>query len=62
MASRALKSAEPFVRTGDLVRTGASCFPQYRVIAISGGRAWLRDVQYGNDSIVPVAGLATISS
>ena len=36
---------------GDLVRTGANAFPQYRVIAVYGDKAWLRDVQYGSDGV-----------
>jgi len=36
---------------GDLVRTGANAFPQYRVIAVYGEKVWLRDVQYGSDGV-----------
>ena len=36
---------------GDLVRTGANAFPHYRVIAVHGDKAWVRDVQYGSDGI-----------
>ena len=43
------------ITVGDIVRTGDNSLPQYRVIALSGDRAWLRDVQYGNDEIVPLA-------
>lgn len=36
---------------GDLVRTGANAFPHYRVIAVHGEKAWVRDVQYGSDGV-----------
>jgi hypothetical protein len=42
------------IRPGDTVRTGESRFPQYRVIALDGDRAWIRNLQYGDDHIVPV--------
>jgi len=42
---------------GDIVRAGANRYPQYKVIAISGERAWIRDVQYGHDHVVPIAGV-----
>jgi hypothetical protein len=42
------------IAAGDLVRTGANAFPQYRVIAVYGDKAWLRDVQYGSDGITSV--------
>jgi hypothetical protein len=43
------------IRAGDAVRTGANRHPFYRVIAIDGDRAWLRDVQHATDHIVPLA-------
>jgi len=43
------------ILTGDLVRTGANAFPQYRVIAVYGDKVWVRDVQYGSDGITNLA-------
>ena len=40
---------------GDLVRTGANAFPQYRVIAVYGEKAWVRDVQYGSDGVTSLS-------
>jgi hypothetical protein len=37
---------------GDIVRRGENHHPHYRVIATSGHRAWVRDVQYGTDHVV----------
>jgi hypothetical protein len=39
---------------GDLVRTGENAWPQYRIIAMSEDRAWVRDLQYGTDFVVPM--------
>ena len=50
------------LRIGDTVRTGENRFPQYTIIAISGERAWIRDVQYGDDHVVAVTSLRRISS
>ena len=43
------------ILAGDLVRTGANAFPQYRVIAVCGDKVWLRDVQYGSDGITTLS-------
>ena len=40
---------------GDLVRTGANAFPYYKVIAVHGDKAWVRDVQYGTDGLTSLA-------
>jgi hypothetical protein len=45
----------PTIDVGNLVRTGENLYPQYQVIAVSEDRAWVRDIQYGTDQIVPVA-------
>ena len=47
-------SATRSVAPGDLVRTGKNFHPHYHVIALAEDRAWIRDVQYGTDHIVPV--------
>lgn len=39
------------VQAGDLVRTGPNLYPHYRVVAVSGGMAWVRDVQTGLDGL-----------
>ena len=44
----------PAVHVGDIVRTGENRYPHYRVIAISGDRAWIRDVQYCTDHVVRI--------
>lgn len=36
---------------GDLVRTGENYHPHYTVIAVSGDKAWVRNVQNGSDSL-----------
>lgn len=36
---------------GDLVRTGENFHPHFTVIAISGDKAWVRNVQNGVDSL-----------
>lgn len=43
------------IMAGDLVRTGANAFPHYRVIAVCGEKAWVRDVQYGSDGITSLS-------
>jgi hypothetical protein len=52
----------PRFSIGDVVRTGGNRYPYYEVIAISGARAWIRDVQYGADHVVPIANLQRTSS
>jgi hypothetical protein len=43
----------PFVlKPGDLCHHGANALPLYRVIWVDEGRAWLRDVNNGADSVV----------
>jgi hypothetical protein len=50
----------PIIAVGDLVRTGDNLYPYFKVIAIFDGRAWVRDVQYNVDHVVPIAGLHKI--
>jgi hypothetical protein len=45
------------IRTGDLVRTGPNPFPRFEVVAVSGEKAWVRDLQDGADHLAPVAHL-----
>ena len=39
------------IRVGDLVRTGENYHPHFTVIAVSGDKAWVRNVQSGVDSL-----------
>jgi hypothetical protein len=48
------------IGTGDVVHADGHRFPCYRVIALNGNRAWVRDVQYGTDHVVPIAGFRKI--
>ena len=36
---------EEHIQAGDLVRSGANLFPYFKVIAVNGDKAWVRDVQ-----------------
>jgi hypothetical protein len=40
---------------GDLVRFGDNFHPHYTVIALSGDKAWVRNVQNGADSLALVS-------
>lgn len=42
------------VAVGDVIRTGENLRPNYRIIAMSDDRAWIRDTQHGTDHIVPI--------
>jgi hypothetical protein len=39
------------IAVGDLVRTGANLFPHYKVIAINGDKAWVRNTENGTDAL-----------
>jgi hypothetical protein len=39
------------VVVGDLVRTGPNAYPYFRVLAVFGDKAWVRNVQTGADGI-----------
>ncbi len=43
------------IEAGDLVRSGANLFPHFEVIAVHGGKAWVRDVQTGADHLAPLS-------
>jgi hypothetical protein len=46
-------AAEPHeLQPGDLCHHGSNALPLYRVIWVDEGRAWLRDVNNGQDSVV----------
>jgi hypothetical protein len=46
-----LREHDEAVAAGDLVCTGPSLFPQYKVIAVHGDKVWLRNVQNGWDAV-----------
>ena len=50
------------IRPGDIVRTGENLYPHYRVIATSGDKAWVWDIQYGTDHVVRLERLQRIES
>ena len=39
------------IQTGDLVRSGPNLFPHFEVIAVSGDKAWVRNVSNGADHL-----------
>lgn len=46
-----LRGYEEEIAAGDLVRTGPNLFPHFTVIAVSGDKAWVRNVQTGQDGL-----------
>jgi hypothetical protein len=50
------------IRVGDLVRTGTNQYPQFTVIAVSGDKAWVRNVQTGADSLALLARCRRLSA
>ena len=40
---------------GDLVRTGVNLCPQFEVIALSGQKAWVRNVANGEDHLALIS-------
>ncbi len=43
------------IGVGDLVRMGSNLAPHYAVVAINGGKAWVRNVQNGHDALAPLS-------
>lgn len=39
------------IAPGDFVRTGPNLYPHYEVIAVSGDKAWLRNLQTAQDGV-----------
>ena len=39
------------IAVGDLVRTGPNLFPHFRVIAVHGDKAWVRNTENGSDGL-----------
>jgi hypothetical protein len=48
-----LESAEE-IHVGDIIQMGANKSPQYSVIAISGDKVWVRNLQNGQDTLAPL--------
>ncbi|HET9159881.1 MAG TPA: hypothetical protein VFN88_04655, partial [Caulobacteraceae bacterium] len=42
------------IQPGDIVRTGPNLYPHYTVVAVSGEKAWVRNVQTGVDGLTPL--------
>ena len=47
--------SELSVRIGDFVSADAGGLPIYRVIALAGGRVWLREEHDGSDRVAPLS-------
>ena len=39
------------IAVGDLIRTGPNLFPHFKVVAIHGDKAWVRNTQNGSDAL-----------
>ena len=50
------------IQVGDLVRTGPNQCPQFSVIAVSGDKAWLRNVATGADGLALISRCRKIES
>jgi hypothetical protein len=49
------RDAHEEIQAGDLVRTGPNQFPHFSVIAVSGDKAWVRNVSTGADALALVS-------
>ncbi len=54
-AIRLDRDHEETILVGDVVRTGLNAVPQFNVVALSGEKAWLRNVHTGADAIAPLS-------
>ncbi len=43
------------IQPGDLIRTGLNSFPHFRVIAVCGDKAWVRNVDSGLDGLTAIS-------
>lgn len=43
------------IDVGDLVRMGSNLAPHYAVVAISGEKAWVRNIHNGQDALAPLS-------
>ena len=48
---KATPKPEP-VKIGDIVKTGPNDYPRFKVIAIDGERAWIRNIISSDDAVV----------
>ena len=48
------RADEGEVHQGELISAEAGGFPIYRVISLSNGRAWLKDLRDGADRVCPL--------
>ena len=46
---------EEHIEAGDLVRTSANLYPHFRVVAVSGDKAWVRNVETGVDGLTALS-------
>jgi len=53
---------DPEIRTGDIVAMGQNHFPHFEVVAISGDKAWVRNVVNGADHLAFVNRCRRLSS
>lgn len=49
------RDLEEEIRPGDRVRTGPNLYPFYDVLAVHGAKAWLRNVQTGQDGVTSLS-------
>lgn len=49
------READEEIRVGDHVRTGDNRHPQFAVVAVSGDKAWVRNLQSGADSLASLS-------
>ena len=49
------REVEEEIHPGDRVRTGPNAYPQFEVIAVSGDKAWVRNVVSGADSVTALS-------
>jgi hypothetical protein len=49
------KADEAHVHVGELISADAGGLPIYRVMSLSSGRAWLKDLRDGADRVSPLA-------
>ncbi len=48
-------ASEADVNVGELISAEAGGLPIYRVMSLSNGRAWLKDLQDGTDRVTPLS-------
>ena len=46
---------EEDIRAGDLVRTGPNLHPHFTIVAISGDKAWVRNIETGADGLTAIS-------